>query len=320
MKIIQNCSNQNYSKINMIDVLIWKAGLLSYKKLGYTTKIYCTKSDLQFLKDVKLLQYYDEIDDTTLETNVEWRDNINQEVFWALNKFIAIEHEFELGNEFCYSDTDIIINEPINFNEVDLLVWSVEGQKFTEAPSIYLDWKLMSMPVNYKMPKYLKEQGISNFNCGLVYLKNKSDFKAWKKLMLDFMKNNPGILSEDLKNKEAYKAAFMCNAEQRILTAYANHKKLRIKLYDEQSNYRGMCEKGIHFYGWRFCWKFWADKENMPINTYIALSDFVNLCLNLLVELGCPKEEIELFLSFPEISIASDFRAIAETITSIYKK
>ena len=125
MYVIQNFSSQTMSKINSFDKLVWVIGLIQYKSFGYKTKLYCCPEDIVFLKENLLYQYYDEIDTTTL-TKCDWLNDINLKEFWFFRKIIAMENEFKLNNQFFYSDTDIIINTPLDLEKCDVYLWGKE--------------------------------------------------------------------------------------------------------------------------------------------------------------------------------------------------
>ena len=292
MYVINNFSNQEYSKLTDIDILIWLISLMSYKKLGYTTKLYCEEKDIQFLKDNCLLHYYDEVDTNTFAQNKEL-SMINNKEFWFWRKIVAIEHEFNLGHEFFYSDTDVILMEKPDFSNCDLYVWWLEDRdsKLWELNrTVYCDWHDISCPKDYDMPNYIRNTGRDNFNCGLLHFKNQMIFNFWKKEMLGFIINNPCILY----NKDLYssRAVFACNTEQRFLKGIANHLKLTVKAFDNAITSNGMTPTGVHFWYWRNAWKnmeeafrnneaLLSSPQNIGIvQTLLVMSDFVEIWMD----------------------------------------
>ena len=121
MYVINNFSNQKYSKLSDMDKLIWLISVMHYKELGYTTKLYCFPDDLEFLMDTPIFPYYDEIDTTTFLEDQSLK-KVNTEKFWFWRKIVAIEKEFELEHDFFYSDTDVVLTERLDFSDCDLLV------------------------------------------------------------------------------------------------------------------------------------------------------------------------------------------------------
>ena len=267
MYLIQNFSNQKNSKITPFDRLVWLVGLIHYKSFGYKTKIYCTEEDVEFLKENYFLEYYDEVDTETL-SNCKWLDNINEDYFWFFRKIVCMENEFKLQHKFIYSDTDIILKEPVDLENCDLLVWGLENVGNEEEQTLYCPWNEISMPPNYTMPEYIKNTTSINYNCGLLYFKNPDVFYKWKEDMLQFAKNNPCEIYADYLYQ--FDAVFACNCEQRILKGLSQHLNLQVQAIDTEAYSMGITPKGAHFYAWRSIWRTmsrreeWA-KQNMEL-------------------------------------------------------
>lgn len=257
MYVVQNFSSQAMSKINVFDRLVWLVGLIQYKSLGYKTKLYCMPEDIKFLKENFLYRYYDEIDVTTL-SQCDWLENINLKEFWFFRKIIAMENEFKLRHDFFYSDTDIIINTPLNFENCDVYTWGLENHS---EESVYLDWECISTPENYIMPDYLKKYKGLIYNCGILYMKDYVLFQQWKNDMLNFARNNPcKFQHESILQSDSLMA---CNGEQRILTSLIDYYQLKVKVFDENPQSNGVTPKGTHFFFYRHNWRNMKVKQKL---------------------------------------------------------
>lgn len=331
MYVINNFSNQSYANITIVDKLIWMLSLIHYKKLGYTTKLYCEESDIQFLKDNHLYKYYDEIDTMTIAADPVL-PNINNKEFWFWRKIVAIEKEFEMGHDFFYSDTDIILRRAPRFRDCDLYVWWFEdrdSENWHKRTTVYCDWDDISQPLNYDMPDYIRDTGRDNYNCGLLWFKDKSIFDLWKANMLDFIIDNPCEFYR--KEVAGIKAVFACNAEQRMLRGVANHLNLKVKAFDNQILSNGITPIGAHFFFWRAAWRGMAEHAEdrsytkIVIDTEIALrnllclADFVKMWLKQLRDINCI-EEYEMFMSNKYISDLLKIKDLTESLVAGYTK
>lgn len=329
MYVIQNFSSQYINKINPFEKLIWLIGLIHYKTLGYTTKLYCNSEDIKFLKDNNLFNYYDEIDTTTL-SECDWLNNVNQDAFWFFRKIIAIEKEFELNHDFFYSDTDIILNETPDFSDCDIYTWTLENVKNPKVDGVYCDWSKLSTPEGYQLPEYLKNTDSCNYNCGILYIKNKEIFHYWKKEMLDFARNNP-CKTYDLAEGNCF---FACNCEQRILTGIVKEKNLKAKILDENPESNGIGPKGVHFFQWRHSWRTAKKREEQgekegPIakqkaiidnwTLIFALKDFIKDFLNRLL-MWEHFDEYAFFMNNPEVYKLLQLDTIYEIAINWYSK
>lgn len=249
MKLIQNFSSLKKDvKMKITDILIWKVGLKQYKKLGYYIKLYCEETDLDFLKYWGLYEYFDEFDISFLSNN-RLLKKINQTHFWSSRKIECIKHEFDISNDpFIYSDTDIIMEEVIPYESYDFIAWSPEDEI-----SIYPEWKYLSVPLGYKMPKFIQDTRWA-LNAGIIYFKNKENFYFYRKCYLDFILNNPCVIYDSIGDYATFKNVWACNSEQRILKAVKTYLNLKtLYIMGEQSD--GSCSSGIHYFYYRAGWR-----------------------------------------------------------------
>lgn len=295
MKIIQNFSSKKHVKsMPITDILIWYVGLLKLKELGYTLKLYCEEKDFIFLKEWGLYKFYNEFDTTFLASD-SIIDQVDGENFWSIRKIECIDHEFQVSKEpFIYLDTDIFLNVPI-LPQGNLIVWSPENP----CP-IYPDWSCLSLPPNYILPDYVKPINDA-FNAGLLYFSSYDLFKEYRKLYLDFVIDNP-CKAHDLEvdTDEEIRNVWACNAEQRLLKAFAVHNNLQVFTVLERQDF-GANDLGIHFYYYRKAWKmlslglFKDDQQR-----YIYWSELLNFHLRQFLEILATNDE-EAFNSFIKI-------------------
>jgi hypothetical protein len=195
-------------------------GLIQFKKLGYTVKLYCEKKDYEFLEKWGLLKYYDEIDDTYLSSlyeDVEFK-SINGEKFWSVRKLFCLQHEYATTTEpFIYFDTDIVLMQrlPEITDDLDLLTWGIE------YAAIYLNFELLSAPQNYALP-YYQLYNYGGYNCGIMYFKDREKFNFYFNEYLKFTVNNPCTLQQGYPTNDIMERnIWACNAEQRLLCGIA---------------------------------------------------------------------------------------------------
>lgn len=249
MKIIQNFSSKKHIKsMPVIDILIWYIGLFKLREFGYTIKLYCEEKDFIFLKKWGLYKFFDEFDTTFIPSD-PIISQVNGENFWSIRKIECIDHEFQVSTEpFIYLDTDIILNIPIKFYG-DLMIWSPE-----DPSPIYPDWQCLSTPQNKPIPDYAKNINDA-FNTGLFYFYSYELFSEYRKIYLDFVIDNPCIAHDlAINNAEEIRNIWACNAEQRLLKAFAIKNNLQVYTMLERQDF-GANDYGIHFYYYRKAWK-----------------------------------------------------------------
>lgn len=256
MKIIQNfTSNKHYQNIPIIDILIWSCGLNNLKVFKHKLKLYCKSSDIKFLKDWGLFDFYDEIDTSFLET---FESTVNETNFWSIRKLACIEHEFDISAEpFIYMDTDIIMNIPLS-NPSDLLVWGLEPQR-----GVYLSWEHYSLPYGYSLPDWLKNTHDA-YNCGVLAFKNKEFFNLYLKEFYKFTEGNVCLLSESAEKTfldSEKRAIWACTAEQRILKGLAEKLNWDVTAVNTEAH-EHMSESGIHYYILRNNWRQLRDRSD----------------------------------------------------------
>lgn len=281
MKIIQNFSSGSYiRKLPTVDILIWLVGLIRAKRLGHTLKLYCKQSDIDFLKQWKLYQFYDEIDTEFLST---FESKINQTDFWSIRKLECIRNEFEISSEpFVYMDTDVILNIPLSC-PTDLLVWSPEP-----SGGVYLDWSRYSLPSGYELPDWLLKTS-NAYNCGVLAFKSKELFNTYLNEYYKFTVDNPCRLNlvdgpKFIWSEE--KAIWACTAEQRILKGIADFYDWDVTAVN-LDEHETISTSGIHYYILRNCWRnldnFFEQLSNKKRNVLInSLTLHVKELLNFL--------------------------------------
>lgn len=253
MKVIQVCSNRKKVKnIPQVDILLWAASICAYKNLGYKVKLYCAEGDLDFLYENHLYELYDEVDSILL-TNNEQLAKVDENIFWACRKIEAIWNEFDLGEEFFYSDNDILMFNPIDFN-YDLVIWSPENH--ASSGSIYIDWQYLGKPQGYALPEWLINVNDA-YNCGILYFRSKALYADYRNEFYKYVIGNKGTVDfagERLLNNYNVINVQMCNAEQRILKGWANYRNLSVGMI-MTSKSRGLCPYGHHYFWYRAAWR-----------------------------------------------------------------
>lgn len=275
---------KHIKKLPEIDVLIWLASLIQYKSLGYSLKLYCLDSDIEFLKQENLYDLYDEIDTEFFKTN-ETLPKLNGEKFWSSRKLEAIYHEIcELKSGAIYSDTDIIMFKPIDTN-CDAVVWSPEP-RYSGQNTIYVDWKHLSKPKGYKMPDFIKREKDA-YNCGIMWFKDPELYKFYREQYLRFALSNP---CEVTGVPEYGNNLFACNGEQRILKACLTQKKAKVGMIMPEKKF-GLSENGNHYYWFRAAWRLAGEFDykdtaqlqyERTLGCFRCLNDLVDMCLKII--------------------------------------
>lgn len=289
IKIIQNFTNFKQNKcFRETELMIWTANLIQYHKFGYTVKLYCTPDAIPFLKEWNLFDLYDEIDDEYLNRKDSILKKVDETHFWSSRKLEALYHEYvELKTDVpvIYSDVDIIMLKPFNIEDCDCLFWSPEIWSPDEG-DVYVDWGILSVPENYQMPHYIKENHEA-YNCGIIYFKDADNFIKYRDHYYSFVLNNPCTFiaiegktyNFDKLRKE--NNVWACNAEQRILYGLVKHLELKVScVMDEKAD--GRCAYGCHYFVYRICWKE-LEKYIIPPRGWVnALNETIFLALTIL--------------------------------------
>ena len=255
---------QRVKKLPETDILIWTVCLLRYKMFGYTTKLFCTKADIPFLKEWHLIELYDVID-TDLFENCPMLDKIDNKHFWSTRKIEAMYYQlFILEEPAVYTDVDIIMRMPFDLSH-DALVWSPEAWNTNEG-QVYVPWRNLSKPQGYRMPQYIIDTKDA-YNCGVWYFKNRDVFKEYRDEYYGFCLNNPCKIKhqnrDDVKDLETNNSVWACNAEQRILKGVLTHNNQDVACV-MPNRCKGWSKQGVHFFFYRISWKYLNDKEWNP--------------------------------------------------------
>lgn len=287
--VFNNFTSGTNTGLPKVDVLIWIAGLLKYRSFGYRTKLYCTKNDIQFLKEKGLYDLYDEIDDEFLEGKAkEALSRLNGKRFWSARKLECLYHEWvDLGNrDSIYSDTDVTMNVPFDLNGKDLLVWSPEIHK---QVSIYVPWDMLTSPYGYERPEFISNCDDA-FNCGVIWFRDFELFKRWYAEYHRWADGNPCMISPDIV--DGNNNIFACNGEQRILKAVADDAGIKVGFVMNPQN-KGICDSGSHWYWYRVIWRLcqkqgaWCNEghesESEPL---VSLNIAILNCLKTIKELN----------------------------------
>lgn len=283
MLVIQNFSNlKHQKKFYETEILIWATGLLKYKSFGYKTKLYCTEEEIPFLKEWGLYDLYDEIDSTFFNSWICNLGQVNEERFWSTRKIEALYHELiQLENKepVIYSDTDIIMEKPFNIEDQDCLFWSPEHWEDDVEGNVYVNWDILSKPMGYELPEYLKKV-MDAYNCGILYFRDPKVFEEYRAEYFTFVIGNPCELIpqegmdydyEDLKKRNN---VWACNAEQRILRGVIEQLGLK-PAFVMDTKKDGVCENGIHYFIYRMCWKELDKYFFPPVRWLEVLNDTV---------------------------------------------
>ena len=187
---------------NEFDVLVWKLSVIENKKLGFTTVLYTTWADREFINFYNLNKYYDEINYIDLPYGV------NLYYFWACAKFKAIEEEIKRGLEFFIVDTDLVFmnNDIVKKLDQNNLFWLDN-----EPAKNYSKLTDLTVPKGFKYPYYFS-QFIRPINTAILRIKNNEIYKTWLDVAYRFMTNNPCKILDGKTNP-----TYMVTVEQRFV-------------------------------------------------------------------------------------------------------
>jgi len=182
-----------------VDLAVWKLSVLRNKALGFTTVLYTTEADIDFLKAVGLYKLYDEVH-TVWDSRYE---QINIDKFWAAFKFIAIEHEIKRNEQFFVMDTDLVFTDDYILRKLraPMLNWLN-----SEPMHYYCKLDQISYPPNFKFPYYFSAF-IRPINTAIIKCDNNELLKEWLDIAWRYMIDNPCDKG----------STWMCTVEQRFL-------------------------------------------------------------------------------------------------------
>lgn len=262
---------QRVKKLPEVDILIWTTCLIRYKMFGYTTKLFCTKTDIPFLKEWHLFELYDIIDVDLFENNLMLK-SIDNTHFWSSRKIEAMYYQLNILEEpSIYTDVDIIMRKPFDTSK-DVLVWSPEEWNTNEG-QVYVPWRNLSKPKGYRMPQYIIDTKDA-YNCGVWYFKNKEVFNEYRNQYYGFSINNPCEIKhrnrDDVDDLITNNSVWACNAEQRILKAVLLHYNQDVAFVMPYKG-RGWSKEGVHYFFYRISWQYLHSKEWLPAPDALAM-------------------------------------------------
>ena len=223
-------------------LLVWVLSALKWKEHGGEIVLYTDNITLEEIKKFGFETIYDEINTTYLEDK-EVCKGIDFKCYWAMPKLLALKHEvLDLGNDVVISDMDVVPMSDLSrlWTNSDIAVWS--NKEFAEIRTIYPKLYELSLPKNYKLPKWFT--GFAKpLNTGIIHIRNKE--------IVDLFLNEAIKMSIDNHNEHNNSnCQTMCNVEQRLLGEIVQHKGLSYSVM-QPINEELFNRNGFHTHGYK---------------------------------------------------------------------
>lgn len=201
---------------NKFILLVWALSAIKWKQFGNDMIMYTDKETLNNMKKFGLDTLYDEIN-TDLFENGSICKNINFDYFWAMPKILSLHYEtYHLGNNVLVSDQDVVPTSDFSrlYDMCDVLVWS--NKEYVEDKRLYPNLDKLSLPEDYKLPEWFTGK-TQPLNTGVIHFRKKEDAIEYCDEVIKYVSNNKN-------DKNNVRAITMCNAEQRMIGEFLNHK------------------------------------------------------------------------------------------------
>lgn len=138
-------------KLHDFEIEIQKLSALSAKKYIGNTTLYTDRNGFEYLSDIGLTEYYDNVDTELLdEFN---KSDFNKGYFWTSGKTYVICKQTE---PFVFLDLDFIVKEYLNINE------------FKKYHCVHTQWELQRNKFYVDEPK-LKTLNLPYYYTGMLY-------------------------------------------------------------------------------------------------------------------------------------------------------
>lgn len=217
MKIIHSRIKAIDRELSGSELLIWYLSVIQWKRLGYTTKIYVDDYNLQYIKDKKLYELYDEVDSEFFndENGFFVSNNVDKQRFWASCKIFLLENETE---PCIVTDYDFIPFKEIPINNIEVLVYHKEklvnfGYYNNEIHQLNYNRN------NYSIPEWFTFEQ-SPVNTSICYINNKEVKKQYIEEAYKYILGNYEDYSDLISD--------MVYIEQRFLSELCNHLNVEI--------------------------------------------------------------------------------------------
>lgn len=216
MKIIHSRIKATDKELSGSELLVWYLSVIQWKRLGYTTKIYVDDYNLQYIKDKKLYELYDEVDSEFFndEDGFFVSNDIDKEHFWASSKIFLLENETE---SCIVTDHDFIPFKEIPTDK-DVVVYH------REKLNIFSYYNNEAYPLNYDKNNYSIPEWftfeVRPINASVCYIKNQEVKKQYIEEAYKYISGN----HEDYSNSNPD----MIYIEQRFLSELCNHLNVEI--------------------------------------------------------------------------------------------
>ena len=199
-------------------MLTWIYSILQWKKYKNNIVLYTDDTTLNSIKEFGFDRLYDEINTEIFETGVQC-EHIDFRWFWAMPKILALHYEtVHLGNDVVVADMDVVPMSDLSrfWVNAPVCVWS--NKEYLEYTSTYPDIRLLSLPKNYTLPKWFTGK-VKPLNTGIIHFKDAKLADAYCQEVFKYTRYN----NNSLGNTDC---VTMCNAEQRMLAEFLNHKHI----------------------------------------------------------------------------------------------
>lgn len=279
--------DKDFAFVKKMNLLVWILSILKWKENDNQVVLYTDTPTLEDIKKFGFETLYDEINTTYLEDE-EVCKGIDFFCYWAMPKLLALRHEvLELGNDVVIADQDVVPMSDVSrmWTNSDIAVWS--NKEHVELRSVYPRLSKLSLPKNYKLPKWFTGTA-KPLNTGVLHIKSKDIVKLFTDKALAMSLDN----HNEHKNTNCQT---MCNVEQRLLGEVVKHKGLTYSVM--QPINEGLFNKnGFHTHGYKV-----AVNNKNGLDWHCSLLKMIKKCdenmYNILIENEFFAEEKEAILN-----------------------
>lgn len=201
---------------NKFVLLTWILSIIKWKEYGNQVVLYVDKETLANINKIGFGFLYDEINTDLFENGSLCKD-IDFRWFWAMPKILALHYEnYHLKNQVVVTDMDIVPMSDLSrfWKNSSVCVWS--NKEHLEFKTTYPDLEKLSLPKGYSLPKWFTG-ATKPLNTGVIYFKKNELANEYCNEVFKYVKGNNNC-------KDNTDCITMCNAEQRMLGEFLQHK------------------------------------------------------------------------------------------------